>query len=91
MEYKHLSAPECIADLYSLFIWIMPKSNHNYFGCHGLSEAFLEDMNMSLDLYSMQFGSCDPYHSIWLIKDYDRLWCKDIHEYEQKPSKKRSY
>lgn len=82
MDGIHLSAPECIADLYSLFTWIMPESDHNYFGSYGLSEAFIQDMNITLDLYSMQFGSCDQYLSIWFGKGYNRLWYKDIHEYE---------
>ena len=82
MEYKHLSAPECIADLYSLFTWVMPNSDYNYFASYGLSEAFIRDMDITLDLYSIQSGSCDPYRSIWLIKNYNRLWHKDIHEYE---------
>lgn len=82
MDDIHLPAPESIVDLYSLFTWVMPKSDHRFFGCHGLSEAFLKDINVTLDLYSMQFGSCDPYRSIWLVKGYDRLWCKDIHQYE---------
>ena len=82
MDDKHLSAPKSITDLYSLFVWAMSKSTHNYFGCYGLNEAFLEGMNMSLVLYSTQSGLCDPYSSIWLIKDYDCLWWKDIHQYE---------
>lgn len=82
MEHTDITAPRSIADLYSLFVWVMPKSNYNYFGSYGLSEAFIHDMNVTLDLYSMQFGSCDPYFSIWLVKGYNRLWYKDIHQYE---------
>lgn len=82
MDDTYLSAPKGIADLYSLFIWVMPKSDFNCFGSFGLSEAFIRDMNISLDLYSMQSGSCDPYLSVWLGKGYTRLWYKDIHQYE---------
>lgn len=82
MEYTDITAPGRIADLYSLFTWVMPKSDHRFFGCHGLSEAFIQDIDVTLDLYSMQFGSCDPYLSIWFSKGYNRLWQKDIHEYE---------
>ena len=82
MDDKHFSAPNCIADLYSLFTWVMPNSDFNCFGNHGLNEAFIQDMDITLDLYSMQFGSCDQYLSVWLGKGYTRLWYKDIHEYE---------
>ena len=90
MEYTDLSAPRTIADLYSLFAWVMPKSNHNYFGCHGLCQALIYDIDVTLNLFSEQFGSCDPYFSIQYYIETDYLWCKDIHEYEQKPSKKSS-
>lgn len=82
MDDIHLSAPECIADLYSLFTWIMPKSDYHCFGNYGLSEAFIQDMDISLDLHPMQFRSHGPYISIWFGKGYTRLWYKDIHEYE---------
>ena len=91
MDNKHLSAPECITDLYSLFAWIIPESDRHYFGSHGLSEAVIYETDITLDLFTIQFGSCDPYISIWYTKGLtDRLWGTDIHQYEQKPSKKRN-
>ena len=92
MDDIHLPAPEVIADLYSLFAWIMPESDRHYFGSYSLSEVVIYETDITLDLFTIQMGSCDPYISIWYTKGLtDRLWCKDIHKYEQKPSKKRSY
>lgn len=91
MEYTDLSAPRSVVDLYSLFAWVMPKSNHNYFGCYGLSQALIYNMDVTLNLISEQFGSCDPYYCIQYYKELKYLWSKDIHQYEQKPSKKSSY
>lgn len=83
MDEVHLSAPDRIADLYSLFAWIMPESERHYFGSYGLSEAVIYDTDITLDLFTIQMGSCDPYISIWYTKGLtDRLWSKDIHQYE---------
>lgn len=91
MEYTDLPAPRSIADLYSLFTWVMLKSDHKFFGCYGLSQAYMYDIDVTINLLSEQFSSCDPYFSIqYYFKDSDPLWYKDIHKYEQKPSKKSS-
>lgn len=90
MEYTDLSAPRSVVDLYSLFTWVMPESNHNYFSCYGLSQAYIYDTDVTINLFSEQFSSCDPYFNIQYFKDSDPLWYKDIHKYEQKPSKKSS-
>ena len=90
MEYTDLSAPRSVADLYPLFAWVMPKSSYTFFGCYGLSQAFIYDMDVTIDLFTTQVGSSEPYFSIQYIKGIDSLWCKDIHKYEQKPSKKSS-
>ena len=83
MDEVHLSAPDGIADLYSLFAWIMPESDRHYFGSYSLSEAVIYETDMTLDLFTIQMGSCDPYISIWYTKGLtDRLWSKDIHQYE---------
>lgn len=89
MDDIHLPAPECITDLYSLFAWVMLKNSHKFFGCYGLSQAYIYDMDITLNLFSEQFSSCDPYFSIQYFKDSNPLWYKNIHKYEQKPSKKR--
>lgn len=92
MVNEHLSAPEGIANLYSLFAGIMPESDNHYFGSYGLCEAVIYETDITLVLFTVQMSSCDPYISIWYTKGLtDRLWYKDIHQYEQKPSKKRNY
>ena len=90
MAYTDLSAPRSVANLYSLFAWVMLKSSHKFFGCYGLSQAFIHDMDVTLTLFSERFSSDNPYFSIQYNKNLDSLWYMDIHKYEQKPSKKSS-
>ena len=54
MEYTNISAPRSVADLYPLFTWIMLKSGHKFFGCYGLSQAYMYDTDATINLLSEQ-------------------------------------